>query len=366
MRCSPLIKVIILYWGGEITLIDFNSWSLKAQKTFWLRLGYAAVRRWNLRLKGLSWLGYTHNAVFKASVVGGDYVLRLHPPGRIKAPQLRSELQWLRAIRRRTSLMAPFPHSAVIDGEERLFAPVIHDRLPPPHIAYASLFEYLPGAAKSAQAMSLDEVFRIGMYLGKLHTAGQFMPPPDFSRPRLNWEGLFGRHSPYHPGENAHVIQAGQAEVFEQVARRLQTAMRALGEGADGFALIHADLLAKNILFHQDVPAALDFEYSGWGYCLYDLTPLLWQFKGERAADYEGLEAALWSGYVSIRPQADAEREWLETFIAGRQLASCRWLAVNHHHPAVRDAAPPLLAQRTRELEGFLDTGELQRRSKTL
>lgn len=345
---------------------DFNSWSLKAQKTFWLRLGYEVIRRWNLRLKGLSWLGYTHNAVFKVSADRGDYVLRLHPPRRIKPPQLRSELQWLRAIRRRASLMAPFPHSTVIDGKERLFAAVSHNRLPPPHIAYASLFEYLPGAAKSTQAMSLDEVFRIGVYLGKLHTDGQFMPPPGFSRPRLDWEGLFGRHSPYHPGENAYVIQAEQAEVFGQVARRLQKAMRALDAGADGFALIHADLLAKNILFHQAAPAALDFEYSGWGYCLYDLTPLLWQFKGERAADYKQLEAALWAGYVSIRPQADAERECLETFIAGRQLASCRWLAVNHHHPALREDAPQLLAQRARELKRFLDTGELQRRSKTL
>ncbi len=347
-------------------MTDFNSWSLAAQKRFWLRLAGDVIAHWNLRLRALSWLGYGHNAVFKVSAEGGDFVLRLHPPGRVDVAGLRSELQWLRALRRDTDLLAPLPHPIVTHGQERPFARVCHHQLPPPHIVYGSLFEYVPGVTKSAQVMSFDEVFRIGVYLGKLHTIGQFRPPPHFSRPQLDWEGLFGEHSPYHPGENIRLIQPEQSEVFAAVAERLRTAMNALGAGADSFGLIHADLLAKNILFHQQALAALDFEYSGWGYYLYDLTPLLWQFKGERAADYEQLEDALWSGYASIRPQADAERDLLEVFIAARQLASCRWLAVNYSHPTVRDIAPQLLAQRALELKAFLNTGKLRRRSRTL
>ena len=342
-------------------MTDFHRWSLEAQNAFWLKLAHDVIGRWNLRVKGLSWLGYSHNAVFKVSAADGDYVLRLQPPGRIKAAELRSELQWLRAIRRSTDLLAPFPRSAVIDGKKTLLTPVNHPQLPQP--VYGCLFEYAPGVIKSASEMSLDDVFQAGVYLGRLHTAGQFRPPPDFSRPRLDWEGLFGERSPYHPGENAHVIQT---RVFAQAAARVRTVMRALGQGAGELGLIHADLLAKNILFYEGGAAALDFEYCGWGYYLYDLAPLLWQFKSERAADDERLEAALWSGYISIRPQADARRELLEAFIAGRQLASCRWLAANLHHPTIRAAAPKLLAQRQEELKGFLDSGKLRRRSRTL
>ena len=342
-------------------MTDFHRWSLEAQKAFWLKLAHDVIGRWNLRVKGLSWLGYSHNAVFKVSAADGDYVLRLHLPGRVKAAELRSELQWLRAIRRSTDLLAPFPRSAVIDRKKTLLAPVNHPQLP--QTVYGCLFEYAPGVIKSASEMSFDDVFQAGVYLGKLHRDGQFRPPPDFSRPRLDWEGLFGERSPYHPGENAHVIQT---RVFAQAAARVRTVMRGLGPDADELGLIHADLLAKNILFYEGGAAALDFEYCGWGYYLYDLAPLLWQFKGERAADDERLEAALWSGYISIRPQADARRELLEAFIAGRQLASCRWLAANLHHPAIRAAAPKLLAQRQEELKGFLDSGKLRRRSRTL
>ena len=341
-------------------MTDFHRWSLEAQKAFWLKLAHDVAGRWNLRVKGLSWLGYSHNAVFKVSAADGDYVLRLQLSGRVKAAELRSELQWLRTIRRNTDLLAPFPRSAVIDGKKDLLASVDHPQLP--SIVYGCLFEYAPGLTKSPSEMSLDDVFQIGVYLGKLHTAGQFRPPSDFSRPRLDWEGLFGERSPYHPGENAHVAQS---QVFAQTATRVQAVMRDLGPGADELGLIHADLLAKNILFCEDGVAALDFEYCGWGYYLYDLAPLLWQFRGERADDAR-LETALWSGYISIRPQADARRELLETFIAGRQLASCRWLAANLHHPTIRAAAPKLLAQRQEELKDFLDSGKLRRRSPTL
>lgn len=341
-------------------MTDFHRWSLEAQKAFWLKLARDVLGRWNLRVKGLSWLGYSHNAVFKVSAADGDYVLRLQLSGRVKAAELRSELQWLRAIRRNTDLLAPFPRSVVIDGKKDLLVSVDHPQLP--SIVYGCLFEYAPGLIKSASEMSLDDVFQIGVYLGKLHTAGQFRPPSDFSRPRLDWEGLFGERSPYHSGENAHVAQS---QVFAQTAARVQAVMRGLGPGTDEFGLIHADLLAKNILFYESGTAALDFEYCGWGYYLYDLAPLLWQFKGERADD-ERLETALWSGYISIRPQADARRELLEIFIAGRQLASCRWLAANLHHPTVRAAAPKLLAQRQEELKDFLDSGKLRRRSPTL
>ena len=342
-------------------MTDFHRWSLAAQQAFWLKLAREAIGRWNLRVEGLSWLGYSHNAVFKVSAADGDYVLRLHPPGRVKAAELRSELQWLRAIRRDTDLIAPFPRAAVIDGKKDLLAAVDHPQLP--RIVYGCLFEYAPGVVRPAAEIDFGDAFRIGVYLGKLHTAGQFQPPPGFSRPRLDWEGLFGERSPYHPGDNADLIQS---EALAQTAARVREVMRGLGPGADEFGLIHADLLAKNILFHQGGAAALDFEYCGWGYYLYDLAPLLWQFKGERAADYEQLEDALWSGYVSIRPQADARRELLETLIAGRQLASCRWLAANLHHPTVRAAAPKLLTQREDELKGFLDSGKLRRRSPTL
>ena len=132
------------------------------------------------------------------------------------------------------------------------------------------------------------------------------------------------------------------------------------------FGLIHADLLSKNALFGRNGVAALDFEYSGWGYFDYDLAPLLWELRGERPADYARLEDALLEGYRSARRDARIDREALEAFVAARQLASCRWLLQNRHHPHLRSATPDLIRQRAAELEYFLNGGVLQRRSPTL
>jgi len=346
-------------------MADFNQLSLDEQQTIWMQLGCEVIQRWDLTVTDVSWLGYTNNAVLKVDTPSGVYVLRLHPPGRIDIPTLTSELDWLRVIRRNTNLIAPYPQSTIVNDEQVPFVIAYGDKLPSPNLVYCTLFDYIEGEPKSAQDLTTDDIYRIGEYLGKLHTAGQYTPPAGFVRPWLNWEGLFGKNSPYNPKENAHIIQPDQLSVFDKVANRVQQTMEDVGQGSDAFGLVHADMLAKNILFYGDDPRALDFEYCGWGYYLYDLTPLLWQLKSERA-DYQTLEDAMWAGYTSIKPQPDRYRELLDVFIAGRQLASCRWLAVNLNHPAVRDVAPKLLAQRTQELEKFLKTGKLERQSQTL
>jgi len=347
-------------------MADFNTLSMEEQQAIWMEIACTIINRWELTVKDVTWLGYTNNAVFKVEAEQGIYVLRLHPPGRIDIPKLTSELQWLHVIRRNTNLLAPYPYETEIDGEQLLFATAYSDKLPSPSIVFCTLFEYVEGESKTSDELTPDDMRRVGEYLAKLHTAGQFTPAPDFVRPWLNWEGLFGENSPYNPRENAHIITDEQLTVFDKVADRVRETMEDVGQGADAFGLVHADMLAKNILFHEGDPRAIDFEYSGWGYYLYDLTPLLWQLKSDRAEDYMTLEDAIWAGYTSIKPQPDRYRTLLDVFIAGRQLASCRWLAVNLNHPAVRDVAPTLLAQRTEELKQFLQTGKLNRQSKTL
>jgi len=347
-------------------MADFKTLSLDEQKAIWLQLGCEVIKNWNLVVTDISWLGYSNNAVLKVEAESGVYVLRLHPPGRIDIPTLTAELEWLKVIRRNTNLIAPYPKSTVVDGETVLFVTAVSDKLPAPNLVFCSLFDYLEGEPKASQDITTDDIWRIGEYLGKLHSAGQFTPPQGSVRPWLNWEGLFGENSPYNPRENAHIITAEQLAVFDKVADRVQETMEDVGQGADAFGLIHADLLAKNILFFDDEPRALDFEYCGWGYYLYDLTPLLWLLKSERAVDYRELEDAMWAGYTSVKPQPERYRDLLDVFIAGRQLASCRWLAVNLNHPDIREVAPQLLAQRTDELKQFLKTGRLDRQSRTL
>jgi len=346
---------------------DFGEWDMDAQKALYADLAAAgALSQWGLPVKAISWLAYSSNAVFALRTTDARYVLRLSLPGRIKASRLRSELEWLRAIRQRTDLLAPAAVALSVDGDERLYARLPHEKLPPPHYVYCVLFEHIEGRSKSARELTDSDCRRIGRYLGSLHQEAQFEAPVGFDRPRLDSQGLFGAESPYGSAEESCALEAGQREVFSHVALRVGQVMARLDGERDSFGLIHADLLAKNALFRNNTIAALDFEFSAWGYFLYDLAPLLWQLRGERRADYDQLEGALLDGYLSARLNANVDREALEVFIAARQLASCRWLLQNLHHPQLRAAAPALIRERTAELEQFLCSGVLRRSSPTL
>lgn len=344
----------------------YSEWTLAQQKALWQQLADEALTRWDIDAQAISWLGYSSNAVFKVESDAGDYVLRLQPAWRANVAQVRSELAWLRAIRHASSLQAPFPVPAAGKNDDALLVEVAHPQLPPPHSVLACLFEFIHGESKPATALGCADVHAVGRYLAQLHTLAQIDPPADFDRPRFDAQGLFGGDSPYAAQHVCQALTMAQLEICEAVARAVENVLSQLNQREAAFGLIHADLLAKNILFTDAGIAALDFEHCAWGCYLYDLAPLLWQLKGERPDDYAQLEASLWDGYTASLANEHPPRDCLETFIAARQLASCRWLLNNRDHPQIRALTPTLLRGRIDELRDFLACGKLQRRTVTL
>ncbi len=340
--------------------MQLNELSLQRQKTLFETVAAQVLPQWQIGEYKIAWVSYSTNAVFAVEAATGRYILRLHTPGRVSEKALRSELIWLRVIRQRTDLIAPMPVSASDGQWFAAFSPPSIGKL------HCVLFERIAGESKSASALTAEDLRKIGACLGELHRAAQFDPPADFERHHLDFDGLFGIASPYYVADECALLTPEQSEIFRAVMQRLRHAMTQPDPAGDRFGLIHADLLAKNLIFADDKVAALDFEYCGWGYFLYDLAPLLWQLKGDRASDYPELEAALWQGYLSVRPEAEKERASLEDFIAARQLLSCRWLLQNLHLPNVRAMAPALLQARADELKDYLSAGLLLRRSATL
>ncbi len=333
-----------------MTAIDQLTATEKAQG---LAQARAALSAYGLADADVSWLAYTHNRVFDVRYQTGRYVLRLHPAQTVRRDWLDGEIGWLRAIRAGSALVVPRPVSlrdgGFVYADESWVAVV---------------FEHIAGEVAQPDALSTINMHRIGVFIGQLHNVN--LSQQTITRPQLDYDGLFGEAGRYRLGEAAAIFTPEQRAVFDATTARIQQTMDMLGTESDTFGLIHGDLLAKNILFAGDAVRALDFEYCGYGYYLYDLTPALWQLKSARAGDYGQLETALWAGYRSVRPDAAPQRNLLEPFIAARQVASCRWLAGNLDNPAVKDSAHALIAQRVDELRGFLDSGVLHRQSMTL
>lgn len=347
-------------------MTEFANLTMDQQLQVWLEIAQDALQRWDLKPQQIRWLGHGSNVVYRVTAGDADYVLRLHPPRRADAARLRTELDWLAAIRRDTDLTAPYPVAALVDGRERRSLEMRHDKLPRSSVVHAALFEYIEGDSKPASELSAGDVYHVGEYLGRLHSEAQFKAAGDFEGSRLDWDGLFGDDSPYASLSETGLESEQERGILDQVAERLRAPLSELATKPDAMGLIHADLLAKNILFRADSVAALDFEYCGWGFYRYDLAPLLWQLKGERAADYIALEEAMWRGYTSVRPLAERDRALLEAFIAARQFASIRWLQSKLDNPKVRAVAPNLIAERCAELKLFLESGILRRSTPTL
>lgn len=315
----------------------FEAMSLDEQEVWWLNQAKSVLSILNLPHASIEWLAYTHNAVFDVRYEQEHYVLRLSLAE--NAVQIDSERHILDTLSQE-GLNVPKPVKVIqTDTVSGL------------------LLMYMQGISPTADDVSLTQMALIGKFLAQLH---QIKFDSTLTRHALNWDGLFSEQGIYQPSDdNMRVFTGEQLSVMKQVAESVQLAMASLGQSEEEFGIIHGDFLLKNILFHNKTVHALDFEYCGWGYYLYDLTPILWQLKPQGC--YPQLEQALWDGYASIRLLTQRHRDLLETLIAGRQVASMRWIASNQDNPYVAGKVEAILAQRTAELSAFLETGILKR-----
>ena len=300
-----------------------------AQKQYWLEQAQAMLPLLNMPEATVSWLSFTHHPVFRVKHQHKHYILRLGT-NRSHSPELKV-LNQLSAI----GLSAP----QVLNQIESKVS--------------GTIFNELQGESRSNNTITTDDMRHIGQYLAKLHNTDL---DTDGLR-RLDWDGLFGDTGVYYPGDdNMQVFTDEQLNIIVRVTEKVRVSMDVL-LGDTG--LIHGDFLLKNLLFDGNTLHALDWEYAGWGYYLYDLTPVLWQLKP--SSRYTELEAALWDSYTKNRPDAMPYLNHLETMIAGRQVASMRWVAANQDNPYVQGKVVQILRQRTDELAQFLETGVLIR-----
>lgn len=325
----------------------------------WLEIAEYVLGAYDMHDAEVRWLAETHNVVLSVTHDAQQYVLRFETANSPDMALLESEALWLKTLAS-NGLLVPYPVIMIqVESDEELkiddIAPVIQ----------GVLFDYLPGKSPTPDTITPEIMGTIGGVMAQMHEiAVRGKPPRTFRRPRLDFSGLFEKSGIYHPGEGANIFSHEQRRIMDETTDVVRAAMDAVGQRQETFGIIHGDLLFKNILLFEDTIRMLDFEYCGFGYYIYDLTPVLWQLKTH--PQYRELRDALWDAYCAVRPVMRKARPHLEAFIAARQVASMRWLAGNLHNPAVAASAEQLIATRSDELAGYLKTGELKRTSPTL
>ncbi|MCU0482216.1 MAG: phosphotransferase [Anaerolineae bacterium] len=321
---------------------EFNQLPYEAQLERLSALARRAITHYGLDDATVSLLNYTNNAVFKVEAQSGVMILRLYRAGLRPLTAIQSELMWLSELAEK-GVHVPAPIGEIYTGE------LEHEASP----VYCTLTTRLEGEPLTYAQMTDDHIRAIGRFIGQLHTiASGFTPSADFSRSRLDYEGLFGDDSPYNPKDGASIFTDEQKAVMEQVQTRVKATFDYLGQTADTFGLIHADFIPQNMVWDGMKLGAIDFEYCGYGYYLYDLAPMLWMNRNE--PNYDHLRLMLWDGYNEIRPQPKNWMNTLPTFVAARHVASCRWIAGNLSNPSVRARAHQVIAERVEEMKSFL------------
>jgi Ser/Thr protein kinase RdoA (MazF antagonist) len=210
---------------------------------------------------------------------------------------------------------------------------------------YCTLTRWVPGRRRfRATGPGARVLHRVGQIMAELHEhGGAFKPPRGFVCPRWDYDGLFGRSSPWRPPRTVRRDPGSRA--IMQDTRRVMTR---LGCSSKVFGLIHGDLIQANYVVDGDAVYPIDFADFGRGYYLYDMAVTLLMLKPFDAGDVQ--RRAFMAGYRSVRPLSIEQESLLDTFIAARALVLARWiLGAAHPTPAdVRWADKTLRSLRAR------------------
>ena len=262
-------------------------------------------------------VNHTENHSF---VVGGEYVLRIHPASRSHAA-IADELHWLADLKEATDLVLPSQVGPVraVGGHA------------------AVLFRYIPGC-EPEPGVALYE--HIGRWAATLHlNAGQGPHRPIWDERLLDVDGPWG---------DWRVVHRGLGELDAELRRRL---MR-YGKSEDRFGLIHADMRLANVLDDNGRLALIDFDDCGLGWYMYDFAASVSFLETDpRLPDFRD---AWVRGYTAMRPLTGDDIAVLDTMILLRRMALLAWMGVHADTGLARTHAPGFVAGTLRLAERLL------------
>lgn len=323
----------MLRWEREMALLP-----RRAQIRLMRRLAEAAVAEYDLPPVRLTLMAHLFNTTFRVDTSTGEsYVLHIHRSGTPTVETVRSELEWLAAIRRDTALEVPIP-MATRSGSLLTVSEV--PGVVAPHICV--LLGWLPGK-QIRRGLTPEHLERVGELMAQLQNHGaQWERPEGFVRGRVDYpvKSAQWEDDPLAPHIVARIhdmvaesLSEAEAAKVTSILEGVRAVEEKLGRGADVFGLIHADLHYFNLLFEGGVVRAIDFDDCGFGYVLYDFAVMLNELLDWE--DYTVLRAGLLAGYRRVRGLTVEHEACIDAFIALRQVQDALWVLEERTHTAI-------------------------------
>ena len=276
------------------------------------------------------------------------YLLRVHRGNYLSANAVKSELQWLQALRRDLDLPVPEPVPNLC-GE--LVTVAETSDVPEPRICSVTKWLY----AEKGQAIDIKS---IGRLMGQLHDhAENWQPPANFERPRWDWNGLFGSGAGYSIDRGDQIWELTPQpyrNLFRKVGDRFKEVTETLGEDSSQLGLIHGDLCPGNLLSANNRVRPIDFADCGYGYWVQDIAMFLSYFA--RNPQVPTYLTQLLDGYQQVRPLPTTQLPYIDTFIATQLVTLALWrINRSQDHPYFRSILDYCLREAAEHARWFLD-----------
>jgi len=284
-----------------------------------------ALAHFPIEVARTEFVSSSENTVYRVEARDGRaYALRVHRPGYHDLAELESENAWTTALSD-AGIDTPRP-VATRDGGGYATVPY-GDAGESRHVGMIEWIdgEPLPSVRERGNRDLVTIFHDLGALIGRMNAhAAAWELPYGFIRHRLDADGLIGDEPWWGPFWHVPEFSPAERTLVLDLRARIRQALADLGTDRDRFSLIHADLLAANLLVRpQGGVAAIDFDDAAFGWHLYDIAVAL--FEASEETRYEALRDALLTGYRRKHPLTDADAALLPVFLLIRCLVEIGW-----------------------------------------
>ena len=297
------------------------------------------LSRWGLSpLAQVSLLNVSENATFAlCEPEGRELVLRVHRVGYSSAEEIRSELAWMSALRAQGIVDGAAPVSGVDGAFVQVLEPLEGERRLQgawPR-RFAVVFERLPG--REPEARDAEYWFeRLGEITARMHVHSRsWVLPEGFSRKRWDFDAMVGERGYWGPWRAAIGLEDDGIIVLERALERLRELLGHIGESADVFGLVHADLRLANLLVDGHHLRVIDFDDCGFSWYLYDFATAVSFIEHEPVVPT--LLRSWLAGYRRTLGLSDEAAADIPGFVILRRILLTAWLASHAEVPFARE-----------------------------
>ncbi len=247
---------------------------------------------------------------------GTSYALRIRRVVGAYREQIESELIFLRDLRLGTCADIPAP-VATRTGELFCLLPDGSD------VYMCVLFTWVPGVHLGGADVTPVQMGQMARAVAHMHIFSRtYSPPPGFRRPTYDAGWFLGDTSWRANADFVKLLDPGAVACLHRASDEVGAFLQAYPKNAETFGLIHYDLHVGNFLFHHGVANMIDFDECGWGYYLFDLAHILFEFVEH--PDFAALQRTAMQEYGAV---AGSIREAdLTPFLALQAVAYANWM----------------------------------------